>query len=188
MDLTNDTYQQYLLRTSAARDLSALFRGTGPWDSNDTNRRPTSTAAKPDCISFTTSSSTNETPPDNTGDANQQAWRVDGATDGSRQILAVPVSRNCSFPPLRVDVFLPEFSNLSEYLYGALDCHACVHIRDGRFDSLGLAVHVRKSLQHWSSKFPDFSSYYKSLTFGTRICFRSVETNPTSTAIHIRHG
>jgi hypothetical protein len=112
-------------------------------------------------------------------------WRIDGASDCGRRILAVPIHPLQAFAPLRIDVYLPDLCELSAYLYWSLDCLSCVHVRDARFGKLGLACHVRKALQHWSSRFEDFPAFYNSLPFGTRICFMSVETDPNAIAVHV---
>lgn len=182
MDLTGDRFNQYILQSGVLQDLFALQNGTGPWNVKALDRRieNTSESEKWEESFHNPAKRIGSLSPLTHGD-----WRIDGASNCGRRILAVPVHASQSFAPLRIDVYLPNLCGLSDYLYRALDCLSCVHIRDARFAKLGLACHVGKALQYWSSGFDEFPTFYNSLPFGTRICFKTVETDPAAISVHV---
>ncbi|KAI0105431.1 hypothetical protein GGR51DRAFT_187634 [Nemania sp. FL0031] len=182
MELTSDRFNQYILQSGALQDLSALQNRTGLWSSKALDTRFKSVTES----DLWGSSSHNPAKRiDSLSVLMCENWRIDGASNCGRRILAVPVHPSQSFVPLRIDVYLPNLCGLSDYLYRSLDCLSCVHIRDTRFSKLGLACHVRKALQCWSSRFDDFAAFYNALPFGARICFRAVEIDPAAISVHV---
>ena len=109
-------------------------------------------------------------PPDN-------GWRIDGATFGVKY-SAIPVFLS-PLVPSRIDVSIPDQTKWSPDTWSALGAKDSVHMSGPRIRALGIANHLCRALEYWSSGIPDFWKQYRKLPFGSSIVVSNVEADVT---------
>ncbi|GAO18777.1 uncharacterized protein UV8b_02159 [Ustilaginoidea virens] len=113
------------------------------------------------------------------------SWRVDGCTAFGTQFYAVPLFLE-RFPPIRVDVFIPEPATLPPDVRDALDLDVTFYTRDAaRISRLGITSHILRILHHWTNVQKDFMQTYQDLPFGSRIVFHNLPKDIKKTSISI---
>lgn len=105
----------------------------------------------------------------------KSGWRIDGATFGVKY-SAIPVFLS-SIAPSRIDVCIPDQTKWSPDTWSALGAKDSVHTSGLRIRELGIANHLCRALEHWSSSIPNFSEHYRTLPFGSSIIVSNVEAD-----------
>ncbi|KAL7761807.1 hypothetical protein ACKLNR_008342 [Fusarium oxysporum f. sp. zingiberi] len=101
-------------------------------------------------------------------------WRIDGCTAFGSQFYAVPLFID-SMSPIRMDVFIPEPSKLSQELRLALDVDVAFHTTSAmRISRLGITQHVLRILQHWTARQQEPLQIFSNIPFGSRIVLRNM--------------
>lgn len=114
----------------------------------------------------------------NSLDISASEWRVDGGTACGTQYFAVPQTLMPSLFPLRIDVFLPDQSDIPVALRNTLDSNPGVALRDGEsIANLGISRHLCKALDRYCARNPTFLDQYQELPFRFRLVFDNVATN-----------
>lgn len=107
----------------------------------------------------------------------QPLWEMDGCTAFGSQFYATPLFVD-SMPPLRMDVFIPEPSQLPLIIREMLDIDVTFHTRDKhRIARLGVTRHVLRILHHWASAMEDPRRIYETAPFGSRITLTNLPIN-----------
>ena len=104
-------------------------------------------------------------------------WRIDGATFGVKY-NAVPVFLS-PLAPCRIDVSIPDQTKWSPDTWSTLGAKDSVHTSGVRIRALGIANHLCRAVEHWSSSMPNFGQHYHKLPFGSGIIVSSVEADVT---------
>ena len=104
-------------------------------------------------------------------------WRIDGATFGVKY-CAIPVFLS-TLAPSRVDVSIPDQTKWSPDTWSTLGAKDSVHMSGLRIRALGIASHLCRALEHWSSGITGFWEQYRKLPFGSRIVVSNVEADVT---------
>ena len=107
----------------------------------------------------------------------ESGWRIDGATFGVKY-CAIPIFLS-PLAPSRIEVSIPDQTNWSPDTWSALGARDSVHMSGLRIRALGIASHLCRALEHWSSSMPAFGEQYRKLPFGARIVVSNVETDVT---------
>ncbi|KAJ4163395.1 hypothetical protein LMH87_005129 [Akanthomyces muscarius] len=112
------------------------------------------------------------------------SWRIDGCIAFGTQFYAVPLFMGPT-QPHRLDIFIPNHSNISPSLCQVLDLSTAFHTRDTRAtQGLGITRHIVRCLQHWTSSSKE-ASQYKQFPFGSRIVFHNLPASPHDARISI---
>jgi len=184
MDFTFTSYQQYIRPSGPYGDFCALIEGTGAWDAANIQRLADLAQQMPQ--SWSTSRLNPSARVDSLESPRQPHWRIEGSYKAGRRILATPVIGSLKFPPLRIDIQLPDPAGLSSILRETLDLNASTHIRDApRFTQLGISKYIARALEKWSSMIPDFYTYYTSLPFSSLINFEKISATPSELSIEV---
>ena len=107
----------------------------------------------------------------------ESAWRIDGATFGVKY-CAIPIFLS-PLPPSRIEVSIPDQTKWSPDTWSALGAKDSVHMSGVRIRVLGIASHLCRALEYWSSSIQDFGEQYRKLPFGSRIVISNVEADVT---------
>ncbi|KAF8848039.1 hypothetical protein BDZ45DRAFT_681483 [Acephala macrosclerotiorum] len=111
-------------------------------------------------------------------------WRIEGSANTGTEFFAIPTFLS-PLRPLRVDTFIPPMEEIPSSLHEALDIHAAIYTRDARVSHLGISRYIILVLTHWSNSMPNFSTFYNSLPFGSRILFHNITTNISSVRVQV---
>lgn len=114
-------------------------------------------------------------------------WRIDGAIFGTRY-FATPLFLLPDFPPLRIDVVIPDQLDRAQELWGVLGASDSVHMHDERVANLGISRYLILLLDSWSSKYPDFERIYRGLPFGSSIVVRNIGLKLSESRIRINRN
>ncbi|KAL6869727.1 hypothetical protein ACO1O0_001056 [Amphichorda felina] len=107
----------------------------------------------------------------------QPLWEMDGCTAFGSQFYATPLFVD-AMPPLRMDVFIPEPSQLPLAIREMLDIDVTFHTRDKhRVARLGVTRHVLRILHHWVSAMEEPRRIYENVPFGSRIVLKNLPIN-----------
>lgn len=112
------------------------------------------------------------------------SWRIDGCTSCGTQFFTIPTFIS-PLPPLRVDTFLPNPSQWPEQLREDLKIDKSFLYRDCRVLNFGVAQHVLRSFEAWSTSFSNFQTLYEELQFGSRIIFENMSRDVREIRIRI---
>ena len=104
-------------------------------------------------------------------------WRIDGATFGVKY-SATPVFLS-PLAPSRIEVSIPDQTKWSPDTWSTLGAKDSVHMSGLRIRALGIASHLCRALEHWSSRIPAFGEQYRKLPFGSSIVISNVEADVT---------
>jgi serine/threonine protein kinase len=99
-------------------------------------------------------------------------WRIDGAAFGTKY-FAIPLSL-AEFPPLRIDVVIPDQLDWAPELWDILGASDSVHMHDQRVAELGISRYLILLLDNWARHCPDFERFYRGLPFGSSIVVGSI--------------
>jgi hypothetical protein len=110
---------------------------------------------------------------DSLAPAQSPTWRLDGCTSLGVQFYTIPIYIS-PLVPMRIDTILPPISQWPPDLRELLEIDTAFLYRDHRILVFGVAQHVLRTLEYWSSNF-DFEALYKKLPFGSRIVFTNME-------------
>ncbi len=115
------------------------------------------------------------------------SWRIDGCIAFGTQFYAVPLFLGPA-QPHRIDVFLPNHATTmasSPELYRMLDLGTAFHTRDTKATQrLGIARHVVRCLQHWTTTSEE-AHRYKDFPFGSRIVFKNLPVSVRDVRISV---
>jgi hypothetical protein len=100
-------------------------------------------------------------------------WRIDGCTSLGVQFYTIPIFIS-PLVPMRIDTILPQISQWPPDLRELLKIDSAFLYRDHRILVFGIAQHVLRTLEYWSSNF-DFETLFKKLPFGSKIVFTNME-------------
>lgn len=106
-------------------------------------------------------------------------WRIDGCTGLGTQFYAIPQFLG-DIAPKRFDVFVPKQSAADPLVRRLLDLNVAFHTKDAvRLNRLGIARHILRRLQIWSSERghgdpQSVASMYQDEPFGSWITFDSL--------------
>ncbi|KAK3986712.1 hypothetical protein QBC44DRAFT_332916 [Cladorrhinum sp. PSN332] len=109
-------------------------------------------------------------------------WRIDGCTSLGTQFYAIPQFLG-DMPPKRFDVFIPKPAAADPFLRRLLDLNVAFHTKDAvRLNRLGIARHILRRLQLWSSgqdhnDRESVADIYNKEPFGSWITFDSLSLN-----------
>ena len=104
-------------------------------------------------------------------------WRIDGATFGVKY-SATPIFLS-ALAPARIEVSIPDQTKWSPDTWSTLGAKDSVHMSGLRIRALGIASHLCRALEHWSSRIPAFGEQYRKLPFGSSIVVSNVEADVT---------
>jgi hypothetical protein len=102
-------------------------------------------------------------------------WSIEYASFGVRY-AAIPLFL-LPLPPSRIEVVIPDQIDWPSELWSQLDARDSVHVDSSRIVKLGIARHLCRALEHWSSSAEDFEKHYRSLPFGSTIRMSSLKAN-----------
>lgn len=183
METSVEVYRRYCRASSAYRDLEALRRSTGIWDTSSHGHLDTCNDT--DSHVSTSSLIVNDVV-DGSDDSNGHFWRIDGAEDFGQHLLVVPVFPNISVRPLFIDVFVDLSAGPGTFgEHTSLDLATCAHTRHEGVSELGLSRVVQKLLGRWSKTSSEFAQLYNDLPFGTRLCFDSLRLSNAQNIVRI---
>lgn len=111
-------------------------------------------------------------------------WRIDGCTSFGTQFYTIPLFFG-ELHPMRVDTFIPEPSRIPLALRQQLDLATAFHRKDSRVARLGIARHILRTLEYWSSTIADFETVYHNLPFGSRIVFENLTSDIRDIRVNI---
>ena len=94
-------------------------------------------------------------------------WRIDDAMFGVKY-NANPVFLSL-LEPSRIDVSIPDQTKWSPETWSTLGAKESIHTSGVRIRALGIANHLGRALEHWSSSIPNFGEHYRKLPFGSSI-------------------
>ncbi|KAH8757016.1 hypothetical protein F5882DRAFT_43711 [Hyaloscypha sp. PMI_1271] len=114
-------------------------------------------------------------------------WRIDGAIFGTRY-FATPLFLLSDFPPLRIDVVIPDQLDWAQELWGVLGASDSVHMHDERVANLGISRYLVLLLDSWSSSYPDFERIYRGLPFGSSIVVGNIGLKLSESRIRINRN
>jgi len=87
--------------------------------------------------------------------------------------------------PMRIDTFIPESHKIPSALRSALDINTALYVRDSRVADLGISRYIIRVLEHWSSQFEDFETFYRDLPFGSRIIIEEIVADVRKVRVQI---
>ena len=114
-------------------------------------------------------------------------WRIDGASFGTKY-YATPLFLPPGFPPLRIDVDVPDQQDWPPELWGVLGASDSVHMHDQRVADLGISRYLILLLDNWSRDFPDFERFYRSLPFGSSIVVANIGLKISESRIRLNRN
>lgn len=100
-------------------------------------------------------------------------WRIDGCTRMATQFYTIPTFIQ-PLVPIRIDTFIPPLAQWPLEMIEMLASDRAFLYCDARVLNFGIAQHVLRTLEHWTSEFPGFQTYYMNLPFGSRIVFENI--------------
>jgi hypothetical protein len=112
------------------------------------------------------------------------AWRIDGALFGTTY-FAAPVFLIPNFPPLRIDVLIPDQLDWDHELWDVLGASDSVHIHDERVADVGISRYIILVLEKWSRGHPNFEKMYRSLPFGSSLVINRIGLKLSDISIEI---
>lgn len=104
-------------------------------------------------------------------------WRIEGAMFGIKY-NAIPVSLS-PLAPSRIDVSIPDQTEWSPDTWRILGAKDSVHTSGIGIRALGIANHLCRTLEQWSSSMPNFGEHYRKLPFGSDIVTSNIEADAT---------
>ncbi|CZR53495.1 uncharacterized protein PAC_03374 [Phialocephala subalpina] len=114
-------------------------------------------------------------------------WRIDGAMFGTRY-FAAPLFLLPDFPPLRIDVVIPDQLDWAPELWTVLGASDSVHMHDQRVADLGISRYLILLLDNWSRRHPDFERLYRGLPFGSSIVVGDIGLKLSESRIRIERN
>ncbi|KAG9229296.1 hypothetical protein BJ875DRAFT_202576 [Amylocarpus encephaloides] len=162
MDLTNFVHRQYSSAVGPFSQLYDLINSTGPFDASQFSADP----YLPDGVV-----------PGGLFDLDSRLlvpsmWTVVANFSLGRRWIILP-----NIEPLRpqqITVRVPSHSKWPPHLLKSLQASASFHTSDSRLANLMISRYLAQVLTIWSSSFDDFSSYFKTLPFGTEIVVEEI--------------
>jgi len=100
-------------------------------------------------------------------------WRIDGCTRMATQFYTIPTFAQ-PLIPIRIDTFIPPLAQWPVEMIEMLASDRAFLYCDTRVLNFGIAQHILRTLEHWTSEFPNFQTYYMNLPFGSRIVFENI--------------
>jgi hypothetical protein len=114
-------------------------------------------------------------------------WRLDGCTSLGTQYFAVPVFFSPVIP-LHIHTFIPPPSEWAADFRSELQIDSAFLYRDARIMNFGIAHHIVRTLDNWSSKISEFQSVYEGLPFGSQLVFENMERDIRKIRVKIVPG
>jgi hypothetical protein len=100
-------------------------------------------------------------------------WRIDGCTRMATQFYTIPLFTQ-PLVPIRIDTYIPPLAQWPLEMIEMLESDRAFLYPDARVLNFGIAQHILRALEHWTSEFPNFQTYYMNLPFGSRIVFENL--------------
>lgn len=112
-------------------------------------------------------------------------WRIDGCGLAGRQVFVTPSFLGHNILPLRIDMFLPDQTEIPESLRDSLECCRAADAIEDHMSSLGISRFLARALQNWSDGQPDFEKMYNGLPFGSKIVLEQLNASAREIKINI---
>jgi hypothetical protein len=111
-------------------------------------------------------------------------WRIDGCTRMATQFYTIPTFAQ-PLVPIRIDTFIPPLAQWPVEMIEMLASDRAFLYCDARVLNFGIAQHILRTLEHWTSEFPNFQTYYMNLPFGSRIVFENIAKDVQQVRVRI---
>lgn len=111
-------------------------------------------------------------------------WRIDGCTRMATQFYTIPTFTQ-PLVPIRIDTFIPPLAQWPLEMIEMLESNRAFLYPDARVLNFGIAQHILRTLEHWTSEYPNFQTYYMSLPFGSRIVFENIAKDVRQVRVRI---
>lgn len=112
-------------------------------------------------------------------------WRIDGFGLAGRQVFATPIFLGADLYPLRVDIFLPDQTEIPEHLRHSLECSEAADTIGENTPKLAISRFLVRALQNWSDNQPTFKRMYNELPFGSKIVLERIAPSVREIKINI---
>lgn len=179
MELSGKIWKQTARPSGVFSNIEELLAGTGYWC--------TAEPSSPLEIPWQQSQLNPRNRINSLGIPRDSYWRIDGLVEQGRRALVTPVGIQ-DWPPLRIDVILPDQSSFPPLLRHALQSAKSFYVGGQRAASLGISCHLLRVLNHWTALMMNPENTLRSMTFGSTIIVKAIVSNIQEVELHMENN